>query len=229
MKNEMTIKEKRFSFFADPQEEEKYFFSAHCTHLQIAQTNPQSEICKRVQLPTHFESLFNIGIHGIEHAYRVLLLVREMAAQEKLSTKQMKQLEFCAIFHDIGRINDEIDDLHGKRAIQLLIKNSFWGLEKYDNQLVRFIIENHCIDDSLSRMTVESYNLHNMEEAIYLLSIFKDADNLDRIRLGDFDSSFLRIQSSFNLISVARELFSSNLKKEKILNDISYQIYNLMI
>jgi hypothetical protein len=26
----------------------------HCTHLQIAQANPQTEICKRVQfLPTH--------------------------------------------------------------------------------------------------------------------------------------------------------------------------------
>jgi len=28
---------------------------AHCTHLQIAQANPQTEICKRVQsLPTHY-------------------------------------------------------------------------------------------------------------------------------------------------------------------------------
>jgi len=34
--------------------------NAHCTHLQIAQANPQTEICKRVQsLPTlkhHFDS-----------------------------------------------------------------------------------------------------------------------------------------------------------------------------
>jgi len=33
--------------FADSQEEEAL---AHCTHLQIAQANPQPEICKRVQL-----------------------------------------------------------------------------------------------------------------------------------------------------------------------------------
>jgi len=44
MKNDKTMKEKRFSFFAH----------AHCTHLQIAQANPKSKICKRVQfLPTH--------------------------------------------------------------------------------------------------------------------------------------------------------------------------------
>ncbi len=228
MKNEMTIKEKRFSFFADPQEE-KYFSSAHCTHLQIAQTNPQSEICKRVQLSTHFESLYNIGIHGIEHAYRVLLLVREIAAQEKLSTKLIKQLEFCAIFHDIGRISDEIDDLHGNRAIHLLIKNSFWGLEKYDNQLVRFIIENHCIDDSLSRMTVGSYNLHNTEESIYLLSIFKDADNLDRFRIGDFDPSFLRIPNSHKIIIKAKELNCNQQFLENTLNNLNSEIIDSIL
>jgi hypothetical protein len=33
---------------------------AHCTHLQIAQADPQIKICKRVQfLPTH---LLNIGL-----------------------------------------------------------------------------------------------------------------------------------------------------------------------
>jgi hypothetical protein len=207
MKDKITKKEKRFSFFAWPREKEKYLSTAHCTHLQIAQSSTQTKICKRVQLPTHFESLYNIGIHGMEHAYRVLLLVREITAQEKLSTKLMKQLEFCAIFHDIGRINDEIDDMHGNRAIQLLTINSFWGLEKYDNQLVRFLIENHCIDDSLSRMTVGGYNLHNTEESIYLLSIFKDADNLDRFRIGDFDSRFLRNKSSHSLVRKASQLF----------------------
>ncbi|MBK8820456.1 MAG: HD domain-containing protein [Saprospiraceae bacterium] len=205
----------------------KNIFPLHCTHLQIAQANPQSEICKRVQLPTHFESLYNIGIHGIEHAYRVLLLVREIAAQEKLSSKLMKQLEFCAIFHDIGRINDEIDDLHGKRAIQLLIKNSFWGLEKYDNQLVRFIIENHCIYDSLSRMTVGNYNLHNTEESIYLLSIFKDADNLDRFRIGDFDSKYLRNKSSYSLITTASQLFFTGVNQIIIIEHLEKTFWNL--
>ncbi len=32
--------------FADPHKREAH---AHCTHLQIAQANPQTEICKRVQ------------------------------------------------------------------------------------------------------------------------------------------------------------------------------------
>jgi len=34
--------------FANPQKKEAY---AHCTHLQIAQADPQTEICKRVQFP----------------------------------------------------------------------------------------------------------------------------------------------------------------------------------
>ena len=32
--------------FADPHKKKAY---AHCTHLQIAQADPQTEICKRVQ------------------------------------------------------------------------------------------------------------------------------------------------------------------------------------
>jgi len=37
--------------FAQPQKKEAY---AHCTHLQIAQTDTQTKICKRVQfLPTY--------------------------------------------------------------------------------------------------------------------------------------------------------------------------------
>ena len=32
--------------FADPYKKKAY---AHCTHLQIAQADPQSKICKRVQ------------------------------------------------------------------------------------------------------------------------------------------------------------------------------------
>ncbi len=42
--------------FADPYKKQAY---AHCTHLQIAQADPQTEICKRVQfLPVHtFEKL----------------------------------------------------------------------------------------------------------------------------------------------------------------------------
>jgi len=37
------------SVFADPQLNEA---NAYCTHLQIAQADPQTEICKRVQFLT---------------------------------------------------------------------------------------------------------------------------------------------------------------------------------
>jgi len=36
--------------FADPHKMEAY---AHCTHLQIAQADPRTKICKRVQFPRH--------------------------------------------------------------------------------------------------------------------------------------------------------------------------------
>jgi len=36
--------------FADPHKKEAH---AHCTHLQKAQANPQTKICKRVQFSLH--------------------------------------------------------------------------------------------------------------------------------------------------------------------------------
>ena len=42
--------------FADPHKKKAH---AHCTHLQIAQANPLSKICKRVQSYQHHQDLIN--------------------------------------------------------------------------------------------------------------------------------------------------------------------------
>ncbi|MHB8132284.1 MAG: hypothetical protein ACYDEX_25300 [Mobilitalea sp.] len=45
-----------------------------------------------------------------------------------------------------------------------------------------------------------------MGRSIELLKIFKDCDNLDRVRLGDLDVRYLRNQYSAKLVSVADRL-----------------------
>ncbi len=154
-----------------------------------------------------FDNLYLEGIHGIAHAYRVLLLTRKIAEAERLTNKQKDILAFCAIFHDIGRINDDVDNLHGKRSVQALKQNLYFGLLQNDTDLVNYIIENHCITDTTAYRNVSKYNLNNTEEAVYLLKVFKDSDNLDRVRLGDFDGSYLRCSTSHNFIKTAFELY----------------------
>jgi hypothetical protein len=59
------MKEKRFSFFADPQER-KAETHAHCTHLQIALASPQTKICKRVQsFPTSQDKISQFTLESI--------------------------------------------------------------------------------------------------------------------------------------------------------------------
>jgi exopolyphosphatase/pppGpp-phosphohydrolase len=184
--------------------------NTHCTHLQIAQADTQTKICKRVQFQPLHKEQYRLGIHGIEHAYRVLRLVQELSKLERLDQEQKIILEFCAIFHDIGRINDDVDDFHGKRSISKLNKCQYFGLNHFNIPIVKYIIENHCISDKVGLKKIHHYNCENNSEAKYLLSIFKDADGLDRVRLDDFDPNFLRIQNSKSLITYAVSLFEAH-------------------
>ena len=180
--------------------------NTHCTHLQIAQADTQTQICKRVQFYPSLTELYRKGIHGIEHTYRVLLLVQELSELENLSQDQKSILEFCAIFHDIGRINDDIDDFHGIRSIKKLISLDYLGLNYFDNSIVKYIIENHCISDKIAFDKIINYDVRNDKEAIYLLKLFKDADNLDRFRINDFNPKYIRLKSSLQLIEYSKQL-----------------------
>lgn len=193
--------------------------STHCTHLQIAQANAQTKICKRVQFQPSLKELYRTGIHGIEHAFRVLKLVQRLSELEKISLEHKHILEFCAIFHDIGRVNDDIDDYHGVRSIKKLQDHDYFGLKSYDNSLVKYITENHCISDDLAFNNVFNYRVSNYANALYLIKLFKDADNLDRVRLGDLDVNYIRIASSKTLVDIAYELF---FKTHGSINKVTY-------
>ena len=184
--------------------------STHCTHLQIAQAGAQTKICKRVQFKPSLKELYRAGIHGIEHAFRVLKLVQKLSELEKVSKEQKHLLEFCAIFHDIGRIDDDIDDYHGVRSIKNLKNYNYFGLKSFNNPIVKFIVENHCISDDIAFNNVFRYRVNNYENALFLLKLFKDADNLDRVRLGDFDKKYLRNQKSNKIIEYAIQLYQES-------------------
>jgi hypothetical protein len=75
---------------------------------------------------------------------------------------------------------------------------------------LRYIIENHCIEDSLAFKNVLNYEVANAEHAIELLRIFKDADGLDRFRIKDLDARKLRHPEALDLLVVAWELLQND-------------------
>ena len=144
------------------------------------------------------------GIHGFAHTKRVLMLVLCLCYKLQIRKEEMLLLAICALYHDVGRVDDSVDNGHGiasfRKARALLEETG------YDMELMRCIIENHCIDDKTAYANISSYNLPDQVKAKRLLDIFKDADGLDRLRIHDLDPKYLRHDEARNLMMIAYQL-----------------------
>ena len=140
------------------------------------------------------------SIHGVLHEYRVLTYSYLIALLEK---SDLDAVCFSAIFHDIMRHNDDIDKNHGKRASDWICEN----LNMKNKDKIMYIVKWHVPKDSEApEMTLE-------------LKCFKDADALDRWRIGDFNEKFLRTKSSRQLIDFSKKLYKITEEQKEIIKD----------
>lgn len=148
------------------------------------------------------------GIHGLMHTRRVLLLNIIISRLEGSSPRQQNILCTAALYHDIGRINDNVDPQHGREGFRKAQDLGLLaGVDSSELPLLKYIMENHSISDRQARQQLPHYGLANPEESQYLFDIFKDADGLDRVRINDLDSRQLRTEGGQKLIMVARQLY----------------------
>lgn len=148
------------------------------------------------------------GIHGRRHIYRVLLNALILSHLYNLSEKDTNIIATACAWHDSARTHDGEDDFHG-----------FYGAEKYKkkatkfNPDVYFLIKNHSIDDEEALKELnEFYKKPKEKERMQLLfNIIKDADGLDRVRLGrhEFDIKYLRLEHSKKMTLLARLIFDN--------------------
>lgn len=155
------------------------------------------------------------NVHDANHSKRVLFLVLMLSMLSNLNKTEKSILAYAAAYHDIGRKNDLKDDTHGYRSFkQLSEKKEFKvlinsELTTEEVNILEFIIKNHCIEDKIAYRHLEHYPIANKELAIKLFKYLKDADNLDRIRIGDLDASYLRIDISKRLVEFAKWLYNN--------------------
>ena len=149
------------------------------------------------------------GIHGLPHTRRVLLLSLILSWMEGLSQRDRKLLCQAAIYHDIGRCNDNFDPEHGRESYHKVQLHQLSDLESEEQEIFRFIIENHSISDQQAAELVKEYKVDDLQRLLTLYHIFKDADGLDRIRINDLDVKQLRTPSAHKLLLVARELLET--------------------
>ena len=156
------------------------------------------------------EYLYISECHGKNHNLRVMIYTLYLSNILKLSDIDKEIVMNAAIYHDIGRINDNIDDNHGKRSANNIIKvipNNYKDLN-----MLKAIIELHSIDDNYFNEIALKYNIKDLKRFKILYSILKDADALDRVRLSyksnnsSLNISYLRLNETLSLIKAAHQL-----------------------
>lgn len=142
------------------------------------------------------------GDHGVKHAQRVLYLANQLAKKHCVTEAEWHCLALACCYHDIGRIHDLEDELHGHLSVQKMLKlelDSQANLSDAEFDIVSTLIIYHAMPDR--HMPRE-----NNARTVLLWKILKDADALDRIRFDDLDVSYLRLPESKGLIPLAHEL-----------------------
>lgn len=141
-------------------------------------------------------------LHGISHTYRVMthcLTIGAMTGHERETL-----LAFCGAYvHDMARQHDGRCEYHGQ-----------WAAERKVPLFLPLFREAGMKDDEADTIcrivTAHSIPAEPIaEKADPALSILKDADALDRIRLGEdnLKPEYLRLDISHKLIEFSRELF----------------------
>lgn len=145
------------------------------------------------------------GIHGIGHTLRVWVHADALASDLGLPEWEREAVSLAATWHDIGRTDDAADYYHGgKSAGKVVGLGLHQGVDPLVLDLALFAVTWHCGDEgyaaNAARWTCDE------EAAMRVLSVLKDADALDRVRLGDLDESWLRFAPSYLRVERAWEL-----------------------
>lgn len=151
------------------------------------------------------ECLYQSHIHGVNHIERVLLFGGLIAMQNGCNEEDTQLLLTACSYHDIGRIDDSLDDDHGKRSSEKL--PSVISLPTEDMAIVRAAIYAHSIDDSRMEDVISSFAITDKQRALNIARMLKDADALDRVRVYDLDPNYLRFPCSCQYVDFAYNLY----------------------
>ena len=152
-------------------------------------------------LPQYFDN--QSFVHGINHSYRVMYHCLKLG--ELMLNRKASLLAFMgAYFHDMARKHDGYCTEHGSWAAtrKLLIFRDLFlesGASEEDLKLITAAVHQHSLPNDLSAS----------DPAWRVSALLKDADALDRIRLGENNlrPEYLHFRESLLLIEPAKALY----------------------
>ncbi|WP_289753410.1 hypothetical protein [uncultured Duncaniella sp.] len=168
-------------------------------------------------------------IHATAHCERVLMyaliLGDDILGNDSIG---FEILAHAAIFHDSCRQDEYLDTGHGARAAvyyeQFCRVNRGISFHPESVYLMRY----HDLDDALGKEAIRKHFGSESDRVLKLYAIFKDADALDRWRLGNrgLDPEYLRTAKAKTMTDyshrIVKETMSTELidKIEKTVNEL---------
>jgi putative nucleotidyltransferase with HDIG domain len=180
-------------------------------------------VCWAARAPTVPQGWFRrrSGLHGVRHTQRVHIHAQRLTEEVGWARADAELVLRAALWHDIGRLGDGVEPEHGAASVTRADTLGLTaGLACEDAAVVRFAILRHSLPDDGAREHAESLaaagdparRLVQPERALRVLWLLKDADALDRVRLGlgeRADPRQLRHARTHELLSFAAALYDT--------------------
>lgn len=151
----------------------------------------------------------NPGFHGVDHIIRTMTLGTYVCRGESYSPRETELVLLCCSYHDISRINDSYDELHGPRAADRIAAGeipAFSSVSKEELSACCAAIATHSQHDDTASANAALYGVTDDSLFRKLMIGLKDADNMDRVRIFDLDPRHLRSETAKNGVAFAEQL-----------------------
>ena len=154
------------------------------------QATPYADALRCMAQSIRLDRLFHSRLHGAGHISRVMVLGALLAQRAQLDENITQLLMYACAYHDVGRVDDSVDDEHGLRAA--LQVEELTGLAGQPLHCLQAAVEAHSRPDERMGDVLTKYGVADVAYAWPLAKLLKDADGLDRVRLDMLDPSYLR-------------------------------------
>ena len=147
-------------------------------------------------------------MHGVHHTQRVHIHAQRLVRALRWPDDDGAIVLSAALWHDIGRINDDWDPRHGALSVTRVVELGLHeSLATADAKLALFAIRYHCRSDERGKLCAADED--DPQRSLRILWLLKDADALDRVRFGGggaIASTALRHPCTIAMVEFAEEL-----------------------
>ena len=157
------------------------------------------------QVEMQSSEFFAGNLQGTGHAERVMILGTLIAALAPMDDKYMPWVIDACAWHDIMRRGNGTDVQHGEQAADIVER--YTVARGDDLRIVQAAIAAHSRGDRKMRGMMDRYGVQDRIGCELVACVLKDADALDRVRSGDLNEKYLRLEPSKSLIGFAQWLY----------------------